>query len=74
MPLTKNLSATIFWPLKVNMHYLNTTEISKVGALLADSARTAIIVALCKETALPAGELAERAGISASTASIHPPH
>lgn len=53
------------------MHDLNTTEISKVGALLADSARTAIIVALCKETALPAGELAERASISPSTTSIH---
>jgi DNA-binding transcriptional ArsR family regulator len=55
----------------MNMHYLNTAEISKVGALLADSARTAIIVALCEDTALPAGELAERAGISASTTSIH---
>ena len=53
------------------MHNLNTTEISKVGALLADSARTAIIVALCEETALPAGELAERASISPSTTSIH---
>jgi hypothetical protein len=52
------------------MHYLNTAEISKAGALLADSARTAIIVALCEETALPAGELAERADISAS--SRHP--
>jgi len=53
------------------MHNLNTAEISKVGALLADSARTAIIVALCEETALPAGELAERASISPSTTSIH---
>jgi DNA-binding transcriptional ArsR family regulator len=53
------------------MHNLNTTEISKVGALLADSARTAIIIALCEETALPAGELAERASISPSTTSIH---
>lgn len=53
------------------MHNLNTTEISKVGALLADAARTAIIVALCEENALPAGELAERASISPSTTSIH---
>jgi DNA-binding transcriptional ArsR family regulator len=52
-------------------HNLNEMNISKVGALLADPARTAIIVALCKEVPLPAGELAERAGISASTTSIH---
>ena len=50
---------------------LNDTSISKVGALLADSARTAMLVALCRDSALPAGELADRAGISASTTSIH---
>lgn len=51
---------------------LDEIDISKVGALLADPARAAIIVALCgDEHALPASELAERAGISASTTSIH---
>lgn len=50
---------------------LDELNISKVGALLADPARAAIIVALCGEHALPASELAERAGISASTTSIH---
>src|SRR2546421_6188357 len=50
---------------------MNEVDISKVGALLADPARAAIIVALCGEYALPASELAERAGISASTTSIH---
>src|SRR2546421_1417256 len=50
---------------------LDKFDISKVGALLADPARAAIIVALCGEHALPASELAERAGISASTTSIH---
>jgi DNA-binding transcriptional ArsR family regulator len=50
---------------------LDKFDISKVGALLADPARAAIIVALCGEHALPASELAECAGISASTTSIH---
>jgi len=50
---------------------MNEVDISKVGALLADAARAAIIVALCEEHALPASELAERAGISVSTTSIH---
>lgn len=51
--------------------HMNEVDISKVGALLADPARAAIIVALCGGPALPASELAERAGISASTTSIH---
>lgn len=50
---------------------INEVAISRVGALLADPARAAIVVALCGEHALPAGELAVRASISASTASIH---
>ena len=50
---------------------LNDSSLSKVGALLADSARTAMLVALCRDNALPACELAERAGITASTTSIH---
>src|SRR5947209_1804120 len=50
---------------------LDKFDISKVGALLADPARAAIIVALCGEHALPASELAECVGISASTTIIH---
>jgi DNA-binding transcriptional ArsR family regulator len=50
---------------------LDEINISKVGALLADPARAAIIIALCGEHTLSASELAERAGISASTTSIH---
>ncbi|MFL5659184.1 MAG: ArsR/SmtB family transcription factor [Ktedonobacteraceae bacterium] len=50
---------------------INEVDISKVGALLADAARAAIIVALCRVHALPASELAARAGISVSTTSIH---
>src|SRR5947209_8068844 len=49
----------------------NHLEISKVCALLADPARVAMLIALSDGVALPAGELAERASIHASTASIH---
>jgi len=52
-------------------HVMNYGAISRVGALLADATRAAMLVALCRDSALPAGELAERAGISASTTSIH---
>ena len=50
---------------------MNEVDISKVGALLADSARAAMLVALRGDKAFPAGVLAQCAGISASTASIH---
>lgn len=51
---------------------MDTGEISATGALLADPARAAMLVALCgDETALPASELAGRAGIGAATASAH---
>jgi DNA-binding transcriptional ArsR family regulator len=46
-------------------------DISAVGALLADPARTAILVALLGGTAVPAGDLAHMAGVTPSTASIH---
>ena len=46
-------------------------DISRVGALLADPARAAMLMALCGNIALPATELAARARITASTASIH---
>lgn len=46
-------------------------DISRVEALFAGSARAAMLVALRGDKAFPAGELAQCAGISASTASIH---
>ena len=46
-------------------------DISRVGALLADPARAAILMALCGDIALPATELAARACITASTTSTH---
>nr|HET6901826.1 helix-turn-helix transcriptional regulator [Ktedonobacteraceae bacterium] len=50
---------------------MSEVDISRVGALLADSARAAMLVALRGDRAFSAGELAQCAGISASTASIH---
>jgi DNA-binding transcriptional ArsR family regulator len=44
---------------------------SKVAALLADPAREAMLVALADGRALPAGELAEAAGVSAQSDSGH---
>lgn len=47
-------------------------SISKVGSLLADTARAAMLMALVgEEQSLPASELAERAKVGTSTASIH---
>lgn len=46
-------------------------DISAVGTLLADPARTRLLMALLGGNALPAGVLARCAGISASTASSH---
>lgn len=45
--------------------------ISRVAAVLADPAREAILAALADGRALPAGELAAAAGISAQSASGH---
>ena len=45
--------------------------ISRVAAALADPAREAILAALADGRALPAGELAAVAGISAQSASGH---
>ena len=44
---------------------------SKVAALLADPAREAMLVALFDGRALPAGELAEAAGVTPQSASAH---
>src|SRR5437016_769339 len=44
---------------------------AKVATLLADPAREAMLVALADGSARPAGELAEAAGISPQSASLH---
>lgn len=46
-------------------------DLSTVGALLAEPARAAMLTALWGGVALPASELAMRAGITPSTASTH---
>jgi DNA-binding transcriptional ArsR family regulator len=46
-------------------------NIAMVARLLGDSARAAMCLALADGRALPAGELARRAGVSAQTASNH---
>jgi len=50
---------------------LADVDISPVAALLGDPARARIVQALHDGRALPAGELARRAGVTASTASEH---
>jgi DNA-binding transcriptional ArsR family regulator len=50
---------------------LSGVDLSAVGALLADPARTAILIALWGGVAMPAGDLARVAGVTPSTASIH---
>jgi DNA-binding transcriptional ArsR family regulator len=46
-------------------------DIARIGALVADPARTRILLALGDGRALPATVLADEAGVSASTASAH---
>ena len=48
-----------------------TYPIAAVGELIGENARAAILIALLNEKALPAGELARVAGISAQSASGH---
>jgi DNA-binding transcriptional ArsR family regulator len=50
---------------------LNRYQLAELGALLAESARAAILLALMDGTMRPAGELARIAGVSAATASAH---
>jgi DNA-binding transcriptional ArsR family regulator len=45
-------------------------DISTPAALMGDPTRAAFLTALADGTALPASELAQRAGVGASTASI----
>ncbi|MDQ6687296.1 MAG: ArsR family transcriptional regulator [Actinomycetota bacterium] len=46
-------------------------DLAAVGALFGDPARVAMLTALADGRALPAGELAAAAGVSAATASAH---
>ena len=46
-------------------------EIALLGALLADDARASMVLTLLGGDAIPAGELARRAGVSPSGASAH---
>ena len=50
---------------------LNRYQLAELGALLAEPARAAMLLALVDGTARPAGELAQVAGIGAATASAH---
>ena len=46
-------------------------QLAEIGALLAEPARAAMLLALIDGTARPAGELARTAGVGAATASAH---
>jgi hypothetical protein len=51
----------------------NTYPIAAVGELIGENARAAILIALLDEKALPAGELARLAGVSAQSAMLWRP-
>lgn len=50
---------------------LTPHQLAEIGALLAEPARAAMLLALADGTARPAGELAQAAGVGAPTASAH---
>lgn len=50
---------------------LNRYQLAELGALLAEPARAAMLLALMDGSARPAGELAQAAGVGAATASAH---
>lgn len=50
---------------------LNRYQLAELGAMLAEPARAAMLLALMDGTMRPAGELANVAGVSAATASAH---
>ncbi|KRE94897.1 ArsR family transcriptional regulator [Frateuria sp. Soil773] len=50
---------------------LNRYQLAEIGALLAEPARAAMLLALMDGTTRPAGELARAAGVGAATASAH---
>lgn len=49
----------------------NRYQLAEFGALLAEPARAAMLLALMDGSARPAGELARTAGVGAATASVH---
>ncbi|WP_266156365.1 ArsR/SmtB family transcription factor [Dyella silvatica] len=49
----------------------NRYQLAELGALLAEPARAAMLLALADGSARPAGELAHAAGVGAATASAH---
>src|SRR4029077_9475843 len=50
---------------------INRYQLAEFGALLAEPARAAMLLALLDSRARPAGELATLAGVGAATASAH---
>ncbi|TWP34666.1 ArsR/SmtB family transcription factor [Leekyejoonella antrihumi] len=52
-------------------HPVRQVDLAAAGALFADPARVAMLTALADGRALPAGELAAIAGVSAATATAH---
>ena len=50
---------------------INRYQLAEVGALIAEPARAAMLLALIDGSARPAGELAQMAGVGAATASAH---
>src|SRR3569623_1631504 len=50
---------------------LTPHQLAEIGTLLAEPARAAMLLALADGTARPAGDLAQAAGVGASTASAH---
>ena len=50
---------------------LTPHQLAEIGALLAEPARAAMLLALVDGTSRPAGELAQAAGVGAPTASAH---
>lgn len=58
-------------PESINADPINKYQLAEFGALLAEPARAAILLALLDSRARPAGELATLAGVGAATASAH---
>ena len=73
-PCTHNSSPPETFPraLSVSSHHEHTKfPLSSTAALIADPARAAMLTALLNGKAISAGELANGAGISAQSASMH---
>src|SRR5204863_484068 len=57
--------------LSEGVHVRGEADVAAAAALLAEPSRAALVVALTEDEALPASELAARAGVAPSTASEH---